>query len=258
MRWISLLALVLSAASTASAAEGTTFHFAHRDEQWLDKGDGLGGIVYVPGHADMPAALPVLVFLHGTNPGQHKHLWMGGGNVPDLREVVDGWTGPKTPVPFLLAAPSQVSNAQQGSTLWPAFDLAAFLADLEAALPISVDVDHQRIVVVGHSGAGCNGKGGLASVADGAVPVRALVALDTCLDEPLATALLRSQEHVDSVSVFFQTTAWKRDFDGFTKSLGGVARVRRLDVVTANPHDDIVAPALRQIALDAFGPSPLP
>lgn len=236
----------------AAAASGSTLYFDHDTSSLLEKGEQLGGAVYVPADVDTPTALPLVVFLHGTNPTGALHLWMGGGPAPDLREIVDAWTGSSRPAPFLLAAPSQTRGAGTGSTLWPTFDLSSFVDHAEAALPTTVEVDRQRILVVGHSGAGCNGLGGLASIANTATPF-ALVALDTCLDDPLAAALRKSATDGVHVSVYFQRAIWPRDFDGFAKAVNPTVTTTEVTVGGPNAHDDIVAVALRHFLVESLG-----
>lgn len=249
---VGLALAVTLESSVAVAASGSTLYFDHDSSSLLEKGEQLGAAVYVPADVDTPAALPLVVFLHGTNPTGALHLWMGGGPAPDLREIVDAWTGSDRPAPFLLAAPSQTRGARTGSTLWPTFDLSTFVDHAEAALPTTVEVDRERILVVGHSGAGCNGLGGLASIATTASPF-ALVALDTCLDDPFAAALRQSATSGVHVSVYFQRTIWLRDFDGFAKAVSPTIKTTELTLGGPNAHDDIVALALHRFLVESLG-----
>lgn len=256
---VALTVALTCAPRVAAAAAGSTLYFDHDSATLLEKGEQLGAAIYVPSDVDTPTALPLVVFLHGTNPTGALHLWLGGGPAPDLRDVVDGWTDPGRPAAFLLAAPSQTHGAGSGSTLWPTFDLASFVDHAEAALPTTVEVDRQRILVVGHSGAGCNGLGGLVSIATTAASATttapyALVALDTCLDDPFAMALRKASTRGVSVSVFFQRTIWPRDFDGFVKATSPAVATFELAVAGSNAHDDIVALALRRFLVESLGP----
>lgn len=256
MRWLGALTIACTlTTSLAHGAEGSTFTFDHDSSTLLAKGEKEGGAVYVPSDVTTPATLPLVVFLHGTNPTGALHLWMGGGNAPDLRDVVDGWKAPDRPTPFLLAAPSQTAAAKNGANLWPDFDLAAFVADVETALPSVVDVDPTRIVVVAHSGAGCSTAGGLAHVARAAKPL-ALAALDTCFDDVLGLALRDAARNGVGVAAYYQTSIWPRPVDLFVATVSDApVFVRRLDPPgSTNPHDDLVPLALRQFLLEHLGP----
>lgn len=258
MRWLTcaLVVAVTLTASRAHGVEGSTFEFDHDSSTLLLKGETRGGAVYVPADIATPATLPLVVFLHGTNPTGALHLWMGGGNAPDLRTTVDGWKAPDRPVGFLLAAPSQTAAAKNGANLWPSFDLATFVADVQGALPSVVDVDPSRVVVLAHSGAGCNGAGGLAHVVRAGKPFAA-AALDTCFDDVLGAALRDAASGGVTIAAYYQTHIWPRPIDLFTVTVAdSPVSIHRLDPPGSNPHDDLVPVAMQQFLLEVLGRGP--
>src|SRR5581483_3757784 len=82
---------------------------------------------------------------------------------------------------FVVAAPSQTKDALTPATLWNDLDLDDFAAKTASAVAASVEIDRDRVYVIAHSGAGCNPSGGITRAAR--AHVRAVMALDTCLDE---------------------------------------------------------------------------
>ncbi|HKC59871.1 MAG TPA: M23 family metallopeptidase [Myxococcales bacterium] len=132
---------------------------------------------------------PLLIWLHGTNRPDKKHP-------PQLTERLDrdlcahvgklaqfhinaGHT-----TPLIIAAPSCVDDGSS-TTLWSKFDLDGFVDKVIAQLPEDVKVDPARISVIGHSGAGCDVRNGLAAIATagGKVkgkPLEVLGYADTC------------------------------------------------------------------------------
>lgn len=154
--------------------------------------------------------MPLVVFLHGLSFFPQKYVWMGGGRT-DLRRVADklaARTGP-----FVLAAPTQLKDAASAKTLWADFDLAAFVdATARAAADVGITIDRSRVILVGHSGAGCNPEGGIFASAsrDDDMP-RAILAIDTCLDEDIGRAAARTQR---VVWMTWQEVEWPRDPNG--------------------------------------------
>lgn len=249
-------ASVCLAPSWASA--GTTKHFPFEDARYLLADQHDGGTIYVPdGAQQAEGAVPIVVFLHGINPQGELHQWMDGAH--DLRPIVDALVGGGVE-PFVLAAPSQTRDAGRGRDLWPDFDVDEFVGQAANAVSRSVDIDARRVYLVGHSGAGCNTDGGLASAARTTrTRVRGVLAVDTCMDSDSGGAFARIPARVP-VWVTWQPRTWPRDLDEFRDGLGPAAtrvRIQRVDVTGRHPHDDIVPRAFRMMAhqwLIARGP----
>jgi hypothetical protein len=198
-------------ASAADAFTQVTFPF--RDAELLNADERDGGYLLAP--ARKSGAMPLVVFLHGLNWGPKKHLWVTpDARTPNLALEVQRLIALGTTRPFLFAAPSQTKNATSARTLWNGFDLDELVGAVEHAAPAGVKVDRASIVVMGHSGAGCNPQGGLQRVAAGprlTAPV-ALLAVDTCMDEQTADAFGAFR---GLVWVHFQRADWPRPYREF-------------------------------------------
>ena len=112
---------------------------------------------------------------------------MLGGGGRDLRPLAERLIQSRKVSQFVLAGPSHTKHAGLARTVWRGFDLALFVEDVARATEGRVRIDRKRVVFIGHSGAGCNPTGGLASdfwSAGNVLPL-ALVAIDPCLDRLL-------------------------------------------------------------------------
>ena len=155
--------LGLATAAVAAPANAKTLYFPHRDGHFLYRYQKNGGAAVIPDAPEQTSEpLPLVVFLHGTNSTSETHLWMGGGG-KDLRPLVQRLIGKGVVKPFVLAAPSQTKNAFLARTVWQDFDLNLFVDDVARATDGKVTIDRTRVVLAGHSGAGCNPSGGLAA-----------------------------------------------------------------------------------------------
>src|SRR5207244_2549079 len=153
---------------------------------------------------------PLVVFLHGKN-GDILHRWLGGSG--DVRPIVASWsTLPGADAP-IVAGPSQTRDARSGSTLFSGFDLDAFVAAVAAALPAGVSIDDERIIVVGHSGSGCNEDGGIVTAPRGNISPMALVAIDTCMDARFGDLL--DDAVGDAPAWVFWESKWPRPIADF-------------------------------------------
>jgi hypothetical protein len=204
--------------------------------------------------------LPLVVFLHGVNGGHQPFRFAGHGGEPDIRDIAARLMREGGTSPFVLGAPSTVVSSDFPLSLWPSFDLDRFVEEAATRLRDQVTIDLSRVVVVGHSGAGCNPRGGVFSAArQTTLPLRAVLLVDTCLDLANAPLLVELPPSVD-VIVSFQTRSWPRPFDEFTRafveprrrktSLLGAARaplvVSEERVPTgAHVHNAMVEDALR-------------
>lgn len=258
LRWLALAAGLLSA-SWAPEADAKTLFFPHQDARFLHQFQKNGGAAVLPSQpAEEP--LPLVVFLHGVNPTNEKHLWLGGGG-KDLRPLMQRLIDGGEVRPFVFAAPSQTKNAGLARKVWQGFDLNQFVEDVVLATAGTVSIDRERVVLAGHSGAGCNPEGGLAAdywSAGTPLPV-ALVSIDPCLDRKMGGALARRPVEVPLL-LWWQPAIWVREPAKFTAALSldkpaaRVDRVRELPPTGANPHEAILPIALESAVRELFSP----
>jgi hypothetical protein len=245
-------------------AAAKTLYFPHRDSHFLYRFQRNGGAAVVPEPATAEAPLPVVVFLHGTNSTSEPHLWLGGGG-KDLRPLVKRLIDSGQVEPFVLAAPSHTRNAGLAATVWQGFDLNAFVDDVVSATQGQVNIDRSRVVLAGHSGAGCNPKGGLAAdywSAGLPLPL-ALVSIDPCLDRKMGGAFARRPTEVPLL-LWWQPAIWIRQPSKFEAALAQgkpeqrVDRLRELPPTGPNPHEAILPVALESAVRELFGPRDVP
>ncbi len=241
-------AAALSATESARAAVTITFPF--EDERFLQPGEREGGLAWVPSTIAEEGA-PLVVFLHGTNDKGPLHRWFGAPGI-DLRKTFEELVVSGAIEAPIVAAPSQTKDAWTGSRLWSGFELAAFVDATARALPDGVTVDTNRIYLVGHSGAGCNPAGGLLGPRAG-VSLRAIVAIDTCMDAKFGE-LLAGASDAAPVFVEWQPT-WTRELDAFQnafadtllKHKGRRGTITKHDLSGDEAHDLIVPTALSRL-----------
>jgi hypothetical protein len=251
-----LAALVWSAPAPAK-----TLYFPHRDPEFLHRFQRNGGAAQVPDRSEPGAPLPLVVFLHGTNPSSETHMWFGGGG-KDLRPLAQRLIASGQVAPFVLAAPSQTKNAALAATVWQGFDLNAFVDDVARATEGLVAIDRSRVVLAGHSGAGCNPQGGLAAdYWSAGVPLPlALVSIDPCLDRKMGGAFARRPTEVPLL-LWWQPAIWVRQPHKFEAALSQgkpeqrIDRVRELPPMGPNPHEAILPVAFESALRELFGTS---
>jgi len=254
----------LSPDASAVPPAGISVEFDFEDGRYLRPDQRDGGLAYAPPGVPGGARVPLVVFLHGTNPRGEMHLWFdAAGPREDLRPFFDELDDEGSMPPLLVAAPSQTRDAEHGRDLFQGFDLASFAASTERAFAGSFTIDRSRVVLVGHSGAGCNADGGLLGVAKdpGTPPPLAIVAIDTCLGGEGAEMLAASPAST-GVWVYWQTESWARPFDDFRaifeKNRPPLPAERHVVPVTSpgpDPHNDIVPEALAHALRAIFRPS---
>lgn len=253
------LAAGLVAGSWSAPADANTLYFPHQDARFLYRFQRNGGAATLPDNVGTEEPLPVVVFLHGTNPTTETHMWMGGGG-KDLRPLAKRLIESGQVKPFILAAPSQTKNAGLAATVWQDFDLNAFVEDVVRATEGKVTVDRTRVVLAGHSGAGCNPKGGLAAdFWSAGVPLPlALVSIDPCLDRKMGGAFARRPTEVPLL-LWWQPAIWIRQPAKFEAALlrdkpeQRVDRVRELPPMGPNPHEAILPVAFESALRELFG-----
>jgi len=240
-------------------APAKTLYFPHQDARFLYRFQRNGGAAVVPESASPEQPLPLVVFLHGTNSSSEPHMWLGGGG-KDLRPLVKRLIESGDVQPFVLAAPSQTKNAGLAATVWQGFDLNSFVDDVVRATEGVANIDRARIVLAGHSGAGCNPSGGLAAdfwSAGVALPL-ALVSIDPCLDRKMGGAFARRPTEVPLL-LWWQPAIWLREPAKFEAALARdkpeerIDRLRELPPMGANPHEAILPVAFESALRELFG-----
>ncbi len=245
----------------SSSGLAKTLYFPHRDAEFLHRFQHNGGAALVPEASQPGEALPVVVFLHGTNPASETHVWFGGGG-KDLRPLAKRLIASGQVKPFVLAAPSQTKNAGLAATVWQGFDLNAFVDDVVRATEGHVTIDRSQVVLAGHSGAGCNPRGGLAAdYWSAGVPLPlALVSIDPCLDRKMGGAFARRPTEVPLL-LWWQPAIWVRQPHKFEAALSQgkpeqrIDRVRELPPIGPNPHEAILPVAFESALRELFGAS---
>lgn len=240
--------------------DGTTYDYTydgkdigHKERAWLGR-----AFVHKKAAADPNKPLPLLVFLHGLNTELIRYRWMGGGNEGDVRRIVAELIEAGQVPPMIVAGPSTIvpQNAVVASTSWWGFDLDHFVDKTAAALKSVATIDRTKILVAGHSGAGCNAKGGIATAVK-AKSVHTVFSIDTCMGGDLAIQLAKASKSTN-VIVTWQTVSWnerplkdfRAHFEREVKSAPpDTGILRTLDQMTAKPgnaHDAMVPMTLKK------------
>lgn len=221
---------------------GNTVTFPYRQRQLLYSRDSAGGLAYVPRGAPADAPLPLVVFLHGMNPSGVVHMWFGPP-YGDLRGVVDELVSTKKTAPFVLAAPTHTRYATGATVMWHDFDLADFVDATARALGARARIDRERVIVVGHSGGGCNPSGGIfAGRGEGARPV-AVLAVDTCVDDRTVPAMARLSR--ETRVLFYWQKTWPRPTADLARGCPQ-CEIHEVADLGATGHVRILPEALRQ------------
>lgn len=231
-------------ARRAPRVAGTTITFPYEQRRLLHSRHGDGGLVYVaPAEIERGASLPVVVFLHGLNADEQMHPWFSAP-YGDLRAVVAPLIASGKVAPFILAAPTQTRFATGATVMWPRFDLDDFLDATERALDGLARVDRERVIVAGHSAAGCNVDGGILGERVRAPRVMAILAIDTCVDERVVPELAATA--ASTRVQFYWQRAWPRPIEALTSACERCS-IEELELTPARTaHTAIVPEALRR------------
>lgn len=260
-----LVGLALLTAKSASADEhlaGVTVDYQYDAKDLHKRERAWWGRTYlhpsVLGDPDVPR--PIVIYLHGINKHFVRYPWMGADGSPDLRAVWDAYMREGRIAPAVLAAPSTTVSCKLPQALWDGFDLDRFLAHTIQATRDRVRIDLSQVIVIGHSGAGCNHRGGLVTALQSTLPLRGGLVIDVCMEELDASPLARARPGTDVVVTYQRR--WQRDFQSFTtrfldasKTNGatGLRQVEELTILDRNPHTVIV-----QQSMDKWLPRWLP
>jgi hypothetical protein len=242
-------AIVGASDASSTVFGGETRTFPYRQRKFLFSREGAGALVHVPEGTSEGASLPVLVFLHGQNADRHMHPRFDSGP-GDLRKIALELRSQGKTAPFLIAAPTHTRYATGATVMWPTFDVEHFLDATDAALAGRARTDRAHVVVVGHSAAGCNPHTGLFA-ASTMHKVKAVVAVDTCLDAEITQAYLALAPKTDLQVYWTTTPGWKRAFPELEKECldpSHKCRVTEMHDLPSgsHPHDAILGEALRR------------
>lgn len=253
--WLGLALLLVAPASaepSPAPLPGKTYDFEWDGRDIRRAELAWFGRAYVPPQAKKTKrAVPLVVFLHGLNAALIKHRWMGGGQEGDVRRIVGALVDDGAIEPIVVAAPSSIvaSQVAKGAS-WNHFDLDRFVDLTVSRLSGLVEIDSSRIVVAGHSGAGCSTAGGLATLHQSRRRLHAILSIDTCMSPALAERLARADAHTHVV-VSWQTLSWtNRPLSPFRRAFertaaahpadDGILRVLDEQQPTSSPHDATV------------------
>ncbi len=240
--------------------DGTTRDYAYdaKDIKRPERAYVGRAFVHAKASAEPDKPRPLLVFLHGLNTELIEHRWMGGGNEGDVRRIVAEMIERGDIPPVVVAGPGSIMPAAVtvAVTSWPGFDLDRFVARTTKELEGVAAIDPERVIVAGHSGAGCNDKGGLATAVQAQRKPYAALSIDTCMLPGNGAALARTPPGTHLI-VSWQAQSWAdRPFGGFRAAFAkGVAEapptagvLRTLEEVRVKermPHDAMVGITLR-------------
>jgi hypothetical protein len=238
------------ASAPGASLRGVTRTFRYEQRRYVYSRQGAGSLAYVPEGAPADAPLPLVVFLHGLNPEEVLHPGFDGSQA-DLRRVVDVLMQEGKTAPFVLAAPSHTRLAVGTKFLWHDFDLAAFAQETQRALRGVAEVRTNDIILIGHSGAGCNASGSLLGAHQN---VRGRIAVDTCLDDEVQARLVSLSDH-ERISVYYQAS-WPRPFSRFATRCSSASRcqAQELSDFGRDPHREIL-PRTLALALPDWLPA---
>ena len=207
------------------------------------------GRVFVPDSVIAAAKpVPLVVFFHGLNKELVRHRWMGGGQEGDVRRIILSMIDAGEIPPVIVAGPGSVQpDAVSDGASFPVFDFDKFMDLTKASLGGVAEIDASRIIVTGHSGAGCSERGGILSPMRSAFTPHALISMDTCMGVGLADSLAAAPPSTHVV-VTWQSASWDREFDAFKAQFkkssaghpanGGV--LRSLEELPTQSHDATV------------------
>ena len=238
----------------AFTTEGVT-PFPFDDAHLLDPRHRHAGGVWVSANAQPGMQLPLYIYLHGLNRDRIPRRWLHGSHW-DMRTIVNEMTRRGVLGPIAVAVPSTTGDsAQHADTIYPRFDVAAFVDAADRALgPQGFRIDRARVIFSAHSASGCAFRNGLFA-AVGSPAVQTILDLDCCMAAPFAQALSAAPPSQRVVAVY-QDHMWNaRDYRGFNSTFLRLAarsvdpsqrvlehyRMEGIDV-----HNDIVPVALRR------------
>ncbi len=257
---IAACAFVASVSVRAEARDETTFAYGAPRYVPPERA-ASAGLVIAPKAVAQGNKAPLVVFLHGLNQDGPLHKWLGARGTQDIAVLLEKLQTEGKTVPFMIAGPSQTKDAARPWGMWQNFDLGDFVAKTEAALGSRATVDRSRVIVLAHSGGGCNVHGSALRAASsrGVVPF-AVVLADTCFDRGVAETLLLASPET-RLFAYYQTQSWERDFGPFRAALFGAKpgqgprdkRFVEVPLRGAGAHDRIFSVAVERAFPELLG-----
>lgn len=225
---------------------GKTIDFDYDGMDIRTRARGYEGRVFIPMKVlEQGKPAPMVVFFHGLNKALTPHRWMGGGQEGDIRRIILEMVDAGDIPPVIVAGPGSIEPAavSDGSS-FPVFDLDKFVYQSRKAIAGIAEIDETRIIVTGHSGAGCTATGGLGCATVAKDPPYAIISIDTCMNTGLAQGLGKAPPGTHVLAVY-QSGAWERDFDQFrvvfedlvAKHPPNPGVLRLMDEIPTNFHD---------------------
>lgn len=228
--------------------------FPFDDARLLDPRHRNAGGVWVTPNAQPGSALPLFIYLHGLNRARIPRRWLHGSHW-DLRTIVGPMVADGLLAPMAVAVPTTTGDsAQHERTIYPTFDVAAFVAAADQALaPQGFHIDRSRVIFSSHSASGCAMNNGLFAGV-GSPAVQTVLDIDCCMSAPFARVLANAPPW-QRVIVVYQDWMWPRGYGEFQRTF------LTLSARSANPdyrvlehwqmrgidvHNDIVPIALRR------------
>lgn len=204
--------------SSPPPPEGTTIDFKYDARDVKQSSLAYTGRVYLS-QKTLEAApkkkLPLVVFIHGLNRDRIPHRWMGGGTEGDVRTIIGEMIESGKIAPAIVAGPGSVEKeAVAFGSSFPTFDFDNFVSLTEKALAGTATVDRERIIVAGHSGAGCSKDGGIVAATKAKIRPHTVISIDTCMALALAKSLAEAPP-TTHVFVTWQAATWDRPFNDF-------------------------------------------
>jgi len=255
------LALHSEAVARATPSQYPTFDttgvvpFPFDDAHLLDRRHRNAGGVWVSANAQPGMHLPLYIYLHGLNRDRIPRRWLHGSHW-DMRTIVNEMTRRGVLGPIAVAVPSSTGDsAQRAETIYPRFDVAAFVDAADRALsPQGFRIDRTQVIFSAHSASGCAFRNGLFA-AVGSPAAQTILDIDCCMSAGFAQALSVAPPG-QRVIVVYQDHMWNaRNYSGFNATfLHHAARapdpmLRVLEhyrMEGIDVHNDIVPVALRR------------
>jgi hypothetical protein len=233
--------------------------FAFQDELRLMPGESHAGKLWRShGLPYDGGKVPLVVFVHGITFDGLRHHWLTEDPQGpwDARPFMESLVDDGRVAPLVVAVSSQTRDASNPASLFVDIDFDAFVDAVDGALSPWQQIDRDRVVIIGHSGAACDpNNASFAALRTKKIAVRALLAVDGCLAESNAT-LLASTDRVRDVIVTYQDQIWKeRPFDEFRAAWDaalnktwphGLRVLERHDMQSENAHLELVEVTARR------------
>lgn len=280
--WLAILAMTLhhgmvERLTPGQFRAGTTENvvtFSFDDAHLLDPRHHDAGAVWVTPNAQPGMRLPLFIYLHGLNRDRILRRWLHGSHW-DMRTIVGPMVTQGLIGPMAVAVPATTGDsAQSSATIYPRFDVAAFVEAADRALaPHGFHIDRERVIFSSHSASGCALHNGLFA-AVGSPAVQTVLDIDCCMNASFARVLALAPPH-QRVIVAYQSFMWNngRSYGSFAQTFLRLSQesgdpmnraLEHYEMAGVDVHNDIVPLVLRRWLPELVppvmfsGPSPSP